>query len=155
MASRHLSRSIAMQSLYEWDFRGRHIEMLPEIVQRNAKEFGPGIDDPSFISDLVNGVLGKINELDTGNSLNSGNERAEVGCVRVVAVEQQDLTAKAFESFLKHLGQPPSIVVVGEDNRTRSELLFFTQITRHDLPVEIVRNPDSKSAWPVAREFGI
>ena len=64
MASRHLSRSIAMQSLYEWDFRGRHQEMLSEIIDRNVKEFGPGIEDPTFISNLINGVLEHISELD-------------------------------------------------------------------------------------------
>ena len=53
-----------MQSLYEWDFRGRHNEMLPEIIEKNIKEFGPGIEDTKFVSDLVNGVLGKIGELD-------------------------------------------------------------------------------------------
>ncbi len=63
MASRHLSRSIAMQSLYEWDFRGRHNEMLAEIIGRNIKEFGPGIEDTKFVSGLVDGVLEKINDL--------------------------------------------------------------------------------------------
>ncbi len=53
-----------MQSLYEWDFRGRHNEMLVEIIGRNIKEFGPGIEDTKFVSDLVDGVLSKINELD-------------------------------------------------------------------------------------------
>lgn len=64
MASRHLSRSIAMQSLYEWDFRGRDNNLLPEIIERNTKEFGPGIESADFVSNLVNGVLEHINELD-------------------------------------------------------------------------------------------
>ncbi|MEK7138979.1 MAG: transcription antitermination factor NusB [Patescibacteria group bacterium] len=64
MASRHLSRSVAMQSLYEWDFRGRKEEALKEIVERNIKEFAAGIDDPTFIRDLVDGVIKHIPELD-------------------------------------------------------------------------------------------
>src|SRR3989344_2836873 len=64
MASRHLSRSIAMQSLYEWDFKGRDNTLLPEIIERNTKEFGPGIESADFVSNLVNGVLGHISELD-------------------------------------------------------------------------------------------
>ena len=66
MASRHLSRSIAMQSLYEWDFWGRDKAKLEEIVGANIKEFGPGLEDPTFIWDLVNGALEhleKINEI--------------------------------------------------------------------------------------------
>lgn len=64
MASRHLSRSIAMQSLYEWDFRGRDNNLLPEIIERNTKEFGPGIENTEFVGDLVKGVLDHIAELD-------------------------------------------------------------------------------------------
>lgn len=64
MASRHLSRSVAMQSLYEWDFRGRKEEMLPEIIERNITEFAAGMEDTTFIRDLVNGVIERIDDLD-------------------------------------------------------------------------------------------
>jgi len=64
MASRHLSRSVAMQSLYEWDFKGRKNEMLPEIIEHNIKEFAPGVEETQFIHDLVNGTLSKIKEID-------------------------------------------------------------------------------------------
>jgi N utilization substance protein B len=64
MASRHLSRSVAMQSLYEWDFRGKNNELLAEIVDRNINEFALGIEDTSFIYDLVRGVIEHIKELD-------------------------------------------------------------------------------------------
>ena len=64
MASRHLSRSIAMQSLYEWDFYGRDPNKLSEIIGRNVKEFGPGLDDPEFPKRLVEGVISQIDRLD-------------------------------------------------------------------------------------------
>src|SRR3989338_7964982 len=64
MASRHLSRSIAMQSLYEWDFKGRDNNLLPEIIERNTKEFGPGIENIDFVKNLVQGVLDHLGELD-------------------------------------------------------------------------------------------
>lgn len=66
MASRHLSRSIAMQSLYEWDFWGRDDSKLKKIVEKNIKEFGPGLESTNFIWELINGVmenLVKINEI--------------------------------------------------------------------------------------------
>ena len=63
MASRHLSRSIAMQSLYEWDFSGKRAD-LEKIVERNIKEFGPGLDDLSFIWELVTGVIQHLDEID-------------------------------------------------------------------------------------------
>lgn len=56
MASRHLSRSIAMQSLYEWDFNGKEEDVVEDIVKRNIEEFGVGLESTDFIWDLVNGV---------------------------------------------------------------------------------------------------
>lgn len=64
MASRHLARSIAMQVLYEWDFRGKDDAVLPVVVQRNLKEFGPGLEDASFVSELVSGALAKRERID-------------------------------------------------------------------------------------------
>ena len=53
-----------MQSLYEWDFKGKKDEMLPEIIEHNIKEFAPGIEETQFIRDLVGGTLAKIKKLD-------------------------------------------------------------------------------------------
>lgn len=57
MANRHLSRSIVMQSLYEWDFKRKKPEQLEEIVGRNLKEFGPGLEDAEFVWKLIKGVI--------------------------------------------------------------------------------------------------
>lgn len=63
MSSRHLSRSIAMQSLYEWDFSGKKTD-LKKIVEKNIKEFGPGLEDESFIWQLITGVVEKLTQID-------------------------------------------------------------------------------------------
>ncbi|MBI2642640.1 MAG: transcription antitermination factor NusB [Candidatus Wildermuthbacteria bacterium] len=65
MASRHLARSIAMQSLYEWDFYQRKTE-LEHIVNRNIKEFGPGLeeDNQEFVRKLAKGVVEHLPQLD-------------------------------------------------------------------------------------------
>ncbi len=57
MANRHLSRSIVMQSLYEWDFKKKKPEQLEEIVGRNLEEFGPGLEDAEFVWKLIKGVI--------------------------------------------------------------------------------------------------
>ena len=64
MSSRHISRSIVMQSLYEWDFYGQKKTSLKEIVERNIKSFGPGLEDSSFIWETVSGVIKYLTELD-------------------------------------------------------------------------------------------
>lgn len=53
-----------MQSLYEWDFKGKKEEDARAIVEYNIKEFAPGIKDETFASDLVDGVLAHLNEID-------------------------------------------------------------------------------------------
>jgi len=64
MASRHLSRSIAMQSLYEWDFGGRKPDTLKKITKRNLEEFGPGLEDKEFVWQIVNGVVSHLENID-------------------------------------------------------------------------------------------
>jgi len=64
MANRHLSRSIAMQSLFEWDFNSLKEDKIHDIVERNASEFAAGLNDLSFINTLIDGVLKKKGKLD-------------------------------------------------------------------------------------------
>ena len=70
MASRHLSRSIVMQSLYEWDFYGKKEDALDAVVERNIKDFGPGLEDTAFVWELTNGVRQHL--FDIGNVLRMG-----------------------------------------------------------------------------------
>jgi len=64
MANRHLSRSIVLQALFEWDFCGRKDGGISTIVERDVKEFAPGVSDISFIEELMNGIIAKQAELD-------------------------------------------------------------------------------------------
>jgi len=63
MSSRHLSRSIAMQSLYEWDFSGKKSD-LKKIVEKNIEEFGPGLEDETLVWQIITGVVEHLSELD-------------------------------------------------------------------------------------------
>ena len=63
MATRHLSRTIILQSLYEWDFY-EHQADLAAIIDRNMKEFGPGIDEPDFVWRIAKGVIENLKEID-------------------------------------------------------------------------------------------
>lgn len=56
MATRHISRSIVMQSLYEWDF-GKMRENLMSITRKNTEEFGAGLEETDFIFELAEGIL--------------------------------------------------------------------------------------------------
>lgn len=64
MGNRHLSRSIVMQSLFEWDFSGKNTKELDEIIVRNIKEFAPDDNDNEFIRNLARGVIKNLSKLD-------------------------------------------------------------------------------------------
>jgi len=64
MANRHLSRSLALQSLFAWDFHGLKKGALKETVQYAVKEFAPGMDDIDFVHDLVFGVEKNRQDID-------------------------------------------------------------------------------------------
>ena len=57
MSSRHLARSIVLQSLYEKDFNKDKNPNLDTVLEKNIKEFGPGIEEKDFINNLAKGVL--------------------------------------------------------------------------------------------------
>ena len=63
MATRHLARSIILQSLFEWDFYKRKVDFL-KIIERNLQEFGPDIDEPEFVYKLTQGIIEHIKDID-------------------------------------------------------------------------------------------
>ena len=63
MATRHLVRTVVLQSLYEWDFYHRKND-LPTVLERNLTEFAPGIDEPDFAWRILKGVIEHMEEID-------------------------------------------------------------------------------------------
>jgi len=70
MANRHLSRSIVLQTLFEWDFmtvsekKSWNNEKIKEALNRNLKEFAPGLEDDLFVFSLVESVLKNSKSID-------------------------------------------------------------------------------------------
>ena len=71
MANRHLSRSIVLQTLFEWDFSsaskkdgGPTNEEIKEALKRNLKEFAPGLEDDIFVFSLIEEILKKRVKID-------------------------------------------------------------------------------------------
>ena len=63
MATRHLLRTVILQSLYEWDFYNRRHDIV-EIMERNMREFAPGIDEPEFAWKILQGISGRLGDID-------------------------------------------------------------------------------------------
>jgi transcription antitermination protein NusB len=64
MANRHLSRSIVLQTLFEWDFNGAQNTEIQTSLERNLREFGPGLEDDAFVIALTNQILEKRTVID-------------------------------------------------------------------------------------------
>jgi N utilization substance protein B len=63
MATRHLIRTVVLQSLYEWDFYGQKKD-ITDILERNLAEFAPGVDEPEFGWKIMQGVIEHFTEID-------------------------------------------------------------------------------------------
>ena len=64
MAIRHLARSIVMQTLFEWDFKGHDNSILEAALKKNLDEFGPGLENVHFIEELLKGIANKQKLID-------------------------------------------------------------------------------------------
>ena len=66
-SNRHLGRIVALQSLYEFEFRTQAEDIsvsIDEILERNLERYKDEIDDTDFVTTLLKGVLDKQTELD-------------------------------------------------------------------------------------------
>ncbi len=63
MANRHLSRTIAMQTLFVWDFNDKKKGLI-EIMKENFSNFAPEFDDEGFVEELILGVSKNIDKID-------------------------------------------------------------------------------------------
>lgn len=66
-SNRHLGRIVALQSLYEFEFRTQAEDTsvdIDEILNRNLERYKDEIDDTGFVTGLVKGVISKQADLD-------------------------------------------------------------------------------------------
>lgn len=76
MSNRHLCRSIAMQSLYEWDFESSLVgeidksarfqkKRLDEIVNVNTKDYSSESSENDFTTELIDGIFKNLKKIDS------------------------------------------------------------------------------------------
>lgn len=53
-----------MQSLFEWDFQGKHDEKSRDVLRRNIGEFAPGLEETVFAEHLMEGTLRERKTID-------------------------------------------------------------------------------------------
>ncbi len=108
MSSRYLSRAIAIQGLYEWDFYEKKAN-LKKILERDIKEFGPGLSD-EFALQLVNGVLSHLKEID--NLIEKTASEWPIGQISIV--DRNILRLGLYEVLYGDKKAVPSKVAINE-----------------------------------------
>ena len=64
MSNRHLARTIAMQTLYEWDFNHADEAAALKFLLQNKMEFAPSFEDQGFMETLIKNVFKHQKEID-------------------------------------------------------------------------------------------
>jgi len=67
-SNRHLGRIVALQTLYEYEFRIQSEDKttdIDDILSHNLQRYENAIEDKIFVETLVKGVLDKKNDLDS------------------------------------------------------------------------------------------
>lgn len=63
MSNRHLARTIAMQTLFLWDFKGKDVD-INDIEKSVLTNFSPNFEDQNFVNHLLVGVKARIDAID-------------------------------------------------------------------------------------------
>ncbi|HAL50189.1 TPA: transcription antitermination factor NusB [Candidatus Uhrbacteria bacterium] len=64
MSNRHLSRTMVMQCLFEWDFQGRDSSRIDEVVAYIKEEFAPNFDDDGYVLRQTHAVIDSVDKID-------------------------------------------------------------------------------------------
>ncbi len=110
MANRHLLRSIAMQTLFEWDFNSLSNSDVGDVLNRNLKEFAPGLEDKEFAKRLVDGVLKDKKKIDTIIEKTA----PEWPIIQIALVDRNVLRLGLYELLFGNKKEVPSRVAINE-----------------------------------------
>ena len=115
MANRHLSRSVVLQTLFEWDFRTVNNELgksgnAMDILERNAEEFAPAAGDMPFMQDLLKGTMARENDLD----LVITKAAPEWPLERIAPIDRNVLRLGLYELLFADREKVPAKVAINE-----------------------------------------
>jgi N utilization substance protein B len=110
MANRHLSRSIVLQTLFEWDLNEVDRKATHEMLQRNVAEFAPNKTDLPFMEKTLDGVLGKQQEID----LVITKAAPEWPLERISPVDRNILRLGLYELLFGEREEVPAKVAINE-----------------------------------------
>lgn len=110
MANRHLSRSVVLQTLFEWDFRSCPNDEALDALERNTEEFAPAAGDSPFMQELLRGIIGRKGDLD----LVIGKAAPEWPLERIALVDRNVLRLGLYELLFSDREKVPAKVAINE-----------------------------------------
>ena len=110
MANRHLSRSVVLQTLFEWDLRQLILDGAKATLARNAGEFAPAAGDLPFMEELLVGTIGRHKDLD----LVITKAAPEWPLERIAPVDRNVLRLGLFELLFSDRTKVPAKVAINE-----------------------------------------
>lgn len=110
MANRHLSRSIVLQTLFEWDFNTLKTNDAVDALLRNIAEFADNSADLEFMKTLLSGVVAKVEDL---NSI-INKAAPEWPIEKISTVDRNVLRIGLYELLFSDRGEVPPKVAINE-----------------------------------------
>lgn len=110
MANRHLSRSIVLQTLFEWDFNSYKTNESIDALLRNIAEFADNSADLEFMKSLVSGVIAKVDDLNT--IINKAAPEWPID--KISTVDRNVLRMGLYELLFSDRGEVPPKVAINE-----------------------------------------
>ncbi len=107
MATRHLLRTVILQTLYEWDFYKRQKD-ITDILERNMQEFAPGVDEPDFAWRILKGIADHLSEIDETIVKNAPNWPLD----KIAVIDRNVLRIGIYELlYADHNEVPPKVAI--------------------------------------------
>lgn len=110
-SNRHLGRIVALQTLYEYEFRIGEDEAtsisVDEILERNISRYESAIEDKKFVSDLVHEVVKLLNELDAKLQPIAPGWPIE----QIARIDRNVLRIGLYELLYRSDSVPPKVVI--------------------------------------------
>lgn len=110
MANRHLSRSIVLQTLFEWDFNTIKTNEAQDVLMRNILEFADNSADLEFMKSLLVGVIAKVEDLN--DIINKAAPEWPID--KISTVDRNVLRIGLYELLFSDRGEVPPKVAINE-----------------------------------------
>ncbi len=110
MANRHLSRSIVLQTLFEWDFNALKTNEAQDVLMRNILEFADNSADLEFMKNLLVGIIAKVEDLN--DIINKAAPEWPID--KISTVDRNVLRIGLYELLFSDRGEVPPKVAINE-----------------------------------------